>query len=67
MILGKFPVPGRPTLLMIVGQGPTALIVGAGGVGLDIFTLINLFSPVSPSLKYCLKGLLDPKQPTNQL
>ena len=25
------PVPGRPTIWMIVGQGPTALAVGAGG------------------------------------
>ena len=30
MVLGKLPVPGRPTFLMIVGQGPTALVVGAG-------------------------------------
>ena len=44
MVLGKLPVPGRPTLLMIVGQGPTALVVGAGGGCLDIFTLIYLFS-----------------------
>ena len=73
MVLGKLPVPGRPTLLMIVGQGPTALVVGAGGGCLDIFTLIYLFSSLSPSLwetaryrlKYCLKGSLNPKQPTN--
>ena len=32
MVLGKFPVPGRPTIWIIVGQGPTALVVGAGGV-----------------------------------
>ena len=32
MVLGKLPVPGRPTIWMIVGQGPTALAVGAGGV-----------------------------------
>ena len=32
MVLGKLPVPGRPTLWMIVGQGPIALAVGAGGV-----------------------------------
>ena len=38
MVLGKLPVPGRPTILITVGQGPTALAVGAGG--LDIFTLI---------------------------
>ena len=36
MVLGKLPVPGRPTLLMVVGQGPTALVVGAGGGCLDI-------------------------------
>ena len=30
MVLGKFPVPGRPTIWMIVGQGPVALAVGAG-------------------------------------
>ena len=30
MVLGKFPVPGRPTICIIVGQGPTALAVGAG-------------------------------------
>ena len=32
MVLGKLPVPGRPTILIRVGQGPTALAVGAGGV-----------------------------------
>ena len=31
MVLGKLPVPWRPTILMMVGQGPTALAVGAGG------------------------------------
>ena len=30
-MLGKLPVPGRPTILITVGQGPTALAVGAGG------------------------------------
>ena len=75
MALGNLPVPGRPTIWMIVGQGPTVLAVGAGGGCLDIFTLIYPFSPLSPSLwemaryrlKYCLKGLLNTKQPTNQL
>ena len=74
MVLGKLPVPGRPTIWITVGQGPTALAVGAGGGCLDIFTLICSFSPLSPSLwetaryrlKYCLKGPLNPKQPTNQ-
>ena len=57
-----------------VGQGPTALAVGAGGGCLDIFSLISHFSFLSPSLwetaryrlKYCLKGQLSPNQQTNQ-
>ena len=32
MVLGKLPVPGRPTIWMLVGQGPIALALGAGGV-----------------------------------
>ena len=39
-MLGKPPVPGRPTILMKVGQGPITLAIGAGGCCLDIFTLI---------------------------
>ena len=69
MVLGKLPVTGSPTNLIIVGQGPVALAVGAGGG----CSLICHFSFLSPSwemaryrLKYCLKGLLNPKQPTNQ-
>ena len=73
MVLGKLPVPRRPTIWITVGQGPTALAVGAGGCCLDIFTFIYHFS-LSPflwetaryRLKYCLKGPLNPKQPTNQ-
>ena len=73
MVLGKLPVPGRPTIRISVGQGPIALAVGAGGGGLDIFTLVCPFFSLSPSLwetaryrlKYCLKGPLNPK-PTNQ-
>ena len=30
MVLGKLPVLGRPTIWIIVGQGPIALAVGAG-------------------------------------
>ena len=74
IVLGKLPVPGRPAIWITVGQGPTALAVGAGGGCFDIFTLIYPFSPLSPSLwetaryrlKYCLKGPLNPNQPTNQ-
>ena len=50
MVLGKIPVSGRPTILMIVGQGPIALAVGAGCGCLDIFTLLYHFSSFSLSL-----------------
>ena len=40
MVLGKPPVPGRPTIWLIVGQGPTALAVGAGG---GLFGQINTY------------------------
>ena len=50
MVWGKLPVPGRPTIWMIVGRGPIALAVGAGEGCLDIFTLLYPFSPLSPSL-----------------
>ena len=74
MVLGKLPVPGRPAIGISVGQGPTALAVGAGESCLDIFILIYPFPLLSPSLyetaryrlKYCLKGPLNPKQPNNQ-
>ena len=64
MVLGKLPVPGRPTIRITVGRGPAALAVGAGGGCWDIFAFICPFSPLSPSLwemaryrlKYCLKG-----------
>ena len=47
MVLGKLPVPGRPTILITVGQGSIALAVGTGGDGLDIFTLICPFTSFS--------------------
>ena len=47
-VLGKLPLPGRPTIWITVGQGPTALAVGAGGGCLDIFTLSYTFFPLFP-------------------
>ena len=72
MVLGKLPVPGRPTIWITAGQGPIAPAVGAGGV-VWTFVLSSILSLLSPSLwetaryrlKYCLKGPLNPKQPTN--
>ena len=43
MVLGKLPVPGRPTVWIIVGQGPIALAVGAGGGCLEFF-ISSIFS-----------------------
>ena len=49
MVLGKLPVPGRPTILIIVEQGPIALAVDAGGGCLAILThlYLSLFLPLS--------------------
>ena len=73
MLLGKLPVPGHFTNLIIVGQGPIALVIGAGGSCSDIFSFRYHFYLLFPSpwemaryrLEYCLKGLLNLKQPTN--
>ena len=73
MVLGKLPVLGRPTIWITIGQGPTALVVGAVGVVWTFLLSSVLFSPLSPSLwetaryrlKYCLKGPLNHNnQPT---
>ena len=74
-VLDNFQGRGVLLIWIIVGQGPIALAIGAGGGCLDIFSLIYHFSFLSPSLwetaryrlKYCLKGPLNPEQPTNQL
>ena len=55
----------------LVGQGPTAPTVGAGGGCLDFFFFVCHFFFLSSffwetardRLKYCLKGWLRPKQP----
>ena len=49
MVLGKLLVPGFLLIWILVGQGSMSLAVGAGG-GLDIFSLVYLFSFLSPSL-----------------
>ena len=75
MALGKLLLPGCPSVWITVGQGPTALAVGAVGGCLDIFTLIYPFFPLSLSLwetaryrlKYCLKGPLNPKPTKNSI
>ena len=73
IVLRQLPVPGRPTNLDDSRERPIALAVGTGGSNLDILlsTILFLLSPslwetVRYRLKYCLKGPLNPKQPTNQ-
>ena len=73
MVLGNSSA-GASYNWITVGQGLTALAVGAGGGCLDIFTLIYPFSSLSPSLwetaryrlEYCLKRPLNPKHPPTQ-
>ena len=75
MVLGNRPLPGRHTN---IDYSRTRAYCACSGWGLGddcaFFSLINHFSFLSPSLcetaryrlKYCLKGPLSPKQPTNQ-
>ena len=74
MVLGKLPVPGRPTNLDY-SRARAYCPCSRCGWGLFGHFYSHLsFSPLSPSLwetaryrlKYCLKGPLKPKQPTNQ-
>ena len=75
MVLGKLPVPGRPTSLDDGRAGAYCACSRCGwGFVWIFFSLICLFSFLSPSLwktaryslKYCLKGPLNPKQPTKK-
>ena len=51
-VLGKLPLPGRPTILITVGQGPTALAVGAGGGCVELFfPHLSFLSSFSLSLR----------------
>ena len=70
MVVSELTVPGRHTYSIIVGQGPTALAVGAGGICLDIF-LSSILSPyfwetARCRLKYCLIGPSIPNKQTTK-
>ena len=43
MVLDKLTVPGRTTIWITVGQGPSALAVGTGGCYSVLFTVIYPF------------------------
>ena len=69
----NFQSRGVLLIWIIVGQGPIALVAGAGGGCLDIFfSLIYHFSfSISLGtawyrLKYCLKGPFSLKQPNRK-
>ena len=72
-MLGKLPVPGRPTNLDYSRAYCACSRCGWGLFG-HFFSHLSLLFFLSPSLwetaryrlKYCLKGPLSPKQPTNQ-
>ena len=73
MVLGKLPVPGRPSYLDSSRARAYCACSRYGGC-LDIHSLVYHFSFLSPSLWgtaryrliYRLKRPLSPKQPTNQ-
>ena len=73
MVLGKLPVPGRPTISED-SRARDYIACGRCGRGLfRHFSLVCRFFFLSTALwetaryylKYCLKGPLSPKQPTN--
>ena len=55
MVLGKLPIPGRPTIWMIVGQGLIALAVGAGGFFWTVLlsTILSLIFSLSGVVGWC--------------
>ena len=73
-MLGKLSLLGRPTSLDDSRARAYCACSRCGWGMFGHFSLICLFSFLSPSLletpryrlKYCLKGPLNPKQPTNQ-
>ena len=74
MVLGKLPVTRRPTNLDNSRARAYCACSSCGRGLFGHFFLIYHFSLLSPSLwetaqyrlKYCLKGPLNPKQPTSQ-
>ena len=74
MVLGKLPVPGRPTNM---NYSRARAYCGYSRCGWGLFgpfflsSIISLFflplwETARYRLKYCLKGPLSPKQPTDQ-
>ena len=73
MVLGKLPVPGRSSNLADSRARAYCAAVGAGGVvstfllsSIVFLLFLHLWETAQYRLKYCLKGPLNSKQPTNQ-
>ena len=74
MVLGKLPLPGRPTNLDPSRARAYCACSRCGWGLFGNFSLVYPFSFLTPSLwetaryrlKFCLKGPLSPNQPTNQ-
>ena len=73
MVLDKLPVPGRPTICNLDYSWAWAYCTcrRCGRGSLDvllsfILSLLSLWETARYRLKYCLKGQLNSKQPTNQ-
>ena len=66
MVVSNFQCRGVLLILIIVhiGQGFAVLTTCAGGF--TLFFIANHNSVLSFSLKYCLKGLFNPKKTTSQ-
>ena len=68
-VLGKLLVPGRPTFL---DNSRASAGCFCSGCGWDLFSrlsfsfFLSLWETSLYRLKYCLKGPLNPKQPTNR-
>ena len=75
MVLGKLPVSVHPANMDYIRVRAYCACSRHGWGCLDIFSLIYHFSFLSPTLwetapdrlRYCLKGPLNQKQPTNQV
>ena len=75
MVLGKLPVPGRPTYVDYSRARAYCACSRCGWGLFGHFFSLYPFSPFSPflwetsryRLKYCLKGPLNPKQPTKKI
>ena len=52
MVLGKLPVPGRPTIWITVGQGPSSICSGCvWGMFGNIYSHLSFLSSLSLSLE----------------